>query len=110
MQKEVRRLTAMEDQEKRAVIEQIRQKAASYTPEWRFDVENPDIGTALAMVYADLFSDALKHMNRVALKNEIAFFNCLGASLLPALPARGYVRFSLSSGEWGGVELSLIHI
>lgn len=100
-------MTAMEDQEKRAVIEQIRQKAASYTPEWRFDVENPDIGTALALVYADLFSDALKHMNRVALKNEIAFFNCLGASLLPALPARGYVRFSLSSGEWGGVEVPM---
>lgn len=100
-------VTAMEDQEKSSIIEEIKKKAASYTPEWRFDVENPDIGTALALVYADLFSGTLKHMNRIALKNEIAFFNCLGATLLPAIPARGYVRFALSNGEWGGVEVPM---
>lgn len=101
------KMTAMEDWETSSIIEEIKQKAASYTPEWRFDVENPDIGTALALVYGELFSGTLKHMNRVAIKNEIAFFNCLGASLLPAVPARGYVRFALSSGEWGGVEVPM---
>lgn len=100
-------VTGMDGLEKRPVIEEIRKKAASYTPEWRFDEENPDIGTALALVYADLFAGTLKRMSRIALKNEIAFFNCLGASLLPAVPARGYVRFSLSSGEWGGVEVPM---
>lgn len=32
---------------KEEILEQIEKKAKSYVPEWRFDKENPDIGTAL---------------------------------------------------------------
>ena len=34
--------------------EQLEKLAASYTPEWKFDPENPDAGSALAMLIADM--------------------------------------------------------
>ena len=37
-------------------MEEIRERAAAYVPEWRLDRENPDIGVALAEVYARLHS------------------------------------------------------
>ncbi len=95
----------IDDRTKNQIIEQIREKAGSYVPEWRFEEENPDIGTAVALVYAEMFSKTLKHFNQTLLKNRIAFLNELDASLLPATPARGYVTFSLVNEEAGGVEL-----
>ena len=36
------------------IMEEIREKARSYTPEWRFDQNDPDIGVALSQVYAGI--------------------------------------------------------
>ena len=36
------------------IIRSIRETAANYTPEWNFNPEDPDIGSALAFVYADM--------------------------------------------------------
>lgn len=87
------------------IMEQIRKRAASYVPEWRFDAEFPDIGTALAMVYGDMFSGTVNRFDRIFLKNRIAFLNELDAKLLPARPAEGYVTFGLVNDEVQGVEL-----
>ena len=38
------------------IMQEIRSRAAAYTPEWHLDTENPDIGTALAIVYAGIQS------------------------------------------------------
>ena len=74
----------------------IAQRAAAYTPEWRFDRDDPDLGTALALIYAELFGQTLKRFNRVPEKNMAAFFDRMNARLLPALPAEGFVRFGLA--------------
>ena len=74
----------------------IAQRAAAYTPEWRFDRDDPDLGTALSLIYAELFGQTLKRYNRVAEKNMAAFFSSMDARLLPALPAEGFVRFGLA--------------
>lgn len=95
----------IDHREKEDIIKQIYEKAISYTPEWRFDEEHPDIGTALALVYADLFSNTVKRLNKVPMKNRISFFNCLGASLLPAIPASGYVQFSLVNNQVEGSQV-----
>lgn len=90
---------------KEDIIEQIKEKAANYVPEWRFDTDFPDIGTALALVYAQMYARTANKFSQVWLKNRIAFLNELDAGLLPAVPATGYVTFSLVNDEAEGVEL-----
>lgn len=90
---------------KNEILEQIQTKAISYAPEWRFDMENKDIGTALAMVYAQMLEGTIKKINDLPYKNQISFFNTLEAELLPAEPSKGYISFSVVNEEVGGEEV-----
>ena len=90
---------------KEEILRQIQRKAGSYTPEWRFDLENPDIGTALAIVYAEMFEGTLRRFAEIPMKNKRAFFNELDAKLLPAVPSTGYIHFGMINEEAEGVEL-----
>lgn len=98
-------LLELDSRSQREIIDEIKAKAKGYTPEWRMDEDNPDIGTALALVYANMFTKTVRNFNKVLLKNKIAFFNQLGAELLPTLPSRGFVKFSLVNDEVPGVEV-----
>lgn len=82
----------------------IKQLAESYTPEWRFDKKHPDGGTALALLYADLYEDTLKKYNQIPRKNMLEFFNQTGAKLKSASPSSGYASFSLVSDQ-SGIEI-----
>lgn len=84
------------------IMEQIRRKALSYTKEWRFDREQPDIGTALAIVYAQMLHETIKRYCRLPFKMQRSFFNTCGASLLPAEPAEGFLQFFPVNEEAGG--------
>ena len=42
----------MNEKNTRAFLDKVRERASSYTPEWRMDLENPDGGTALALLFA----------------------------------------------------------
>lgn len=90
---------------KKDILEQIKKKSISYVPEWRFDVENSDIGTALAQVYGEMLLGTVKKLNFLPYKNQISFFNALEASLLPSVPSKGYVTFSVVNNEVEGVEV-----
>lgn len=85
------------------IQEQIKTRAQSYTPEWRFDVKNPDIGSVLAICYARMMAETVKQFSKVFLKNKIAFLNELGAKMLPAVPSHGYAQFTLINEEAAGV-------
>ncbi len=91
--------------DKEKIIEVLGKKAARYVPEWRFDPDNPDIGTALALVYAQMYFGTVKKLQYIPYKNEISFFNCLEAKLLPAEPSKGYVSFRMTSDEMEGQEM-----
>lgn len=80
------------------ILQKIGETAADYTPEWNFDPEHPDIGYALAQVYADMLEGTLKQLNRVGYKYQLALFNSLGAGLHEAVPAEGHAVFQMSSG------------
>lgn len=88
-----------------AVLEQIRKKALNYVPEWRFTREDPDIGTALALIYGEMLSGTMKKLNEIPYKYQIAFFQALEAELLPAVPSGGFVSFQITGGEAGGEEV-----
>lgn len=90
---------------KEDIIRQMKRLAASYTPEWRFDETNPDVGTALSYIYADMFEGTLHRFNKVAVKNMISFFDRAGASLLPGIPATGYASFYLVNETVDGTRV-----
>lgn len=81
------------------------QAARQDTPEWKFDRDEPDVGTALACVYADLFSETLERLERVWDKHRVEFFNSLDAQVLPPVPANGYVLFQMVNDAVQGVEV-----
>lgn len=87
------------------IIRHIREIGANYTPEWNFNPENPDIGAALAFVYADMLEGTIEQLNRAGYKNQLAFFNELGAGLERSVPARGYVAFQIAEDAPEGVEI-----
>ncbi len=87
---------------KEDIIEQIEKLAGSYTPEWKFDRLNPDAGTALAFLFADMFYGTVERYQRIPQKLHRDFFVRAGQKMLPSVPAEGYVTFGLSTREFGG--------
>ncbi len=87
------------------IMEEIREKARSYTPEWRLDRRDPDIGTALAEVYAGIQSGLDRKYALLPEKLKIDYFNCLNVSMKSAVPAEGYAVFELSGEEVEGSML-----
>lgn len=88
------------------LIAQMKEMAPYYTPEWRFTPENPDPGSALFLMFADMFHDNIKRLNRVPTKNLISFLNMFDVTLLPARPARSYLTFALNEGTKESVFIS----
>ncbi len=84
---------------------QIGELAASYAPEWRFDSEDPDIGSVLAKLFADQMAGNIVRSGEVLEKYHTEFVNLLGISLLPARPAKATVLVSLSQDTIPGVDL-----
>lgn len=87
------------------LLKKIERKAGSYTPEWRPDRENPDGGTALALVFAKLHARTLGQFNRILEKYQIDFFNRLHAYMRSSCPAEGYVTFELVNDSVEGICL-----
>jgi len=85
--------------------QQIKKLAASYTPEWNFDTSDPDIGTTLAMIYANQMSGNIRRLNQTVGKYHTEFVNLLGLSLKPAYPAAGIVVAEPVRSAAAGVQL-----
>ena len=90
------------EQSEEEIIREIRRRAASYTPEWRFSEEEPDIGSAIALSFARLLSGTEKRYGRIREKNRIAFADVTGAQILPAEGAHGFVQFELAGEDVPG--------
>ena len=95
----------MNEKNTRAFLDKVRERASSYTPEWRMDLENPDGGTALALLFAGMHEDTLKKYAQLPRKSMLDFFNCVGTALAPARPAGGYAVFGLVNQEADGTEI-----
>lgn len=81
------------------ILAEIKALSESFTPEWNFSADDPDIGAAAAMIGAKLLSDTIGKFNRTPEKNLIEFFGKLGAQPLCAVPSAGYLCFELSGSE-----------
>lgn len=82
---------------KQDIIDYIKRVSKTYTPEWKFDTNNADVGSALALIYSNMYYETIKRFNNVAKKSMFDFFNNINIEMLSATPSEGYVSFQLSS-------------
>ena len=77
-------------------IEQnIEELAKSYIPEWHFDHQDPDIGTAIAKIFATSMKENVDLENRILDRYHAEFINMLDLSLKPAKAAGSMVKIDL---------------
>ncbi|MFD1887400.1 putative baseplate assembly protein [Paenibacillus wenxiniae] len=69
-----------------------------YTPEWRFTPEDPDAGTALFYIVADMLLENWRRLNQAPLNNYLSFLNLIGVEPMPARAASTALTFRLSEG------------
>ncbi len=96
----------MEKMSREDIIGYIRKCAKQYVPEWRYDEEQPDAGTALVSIFADMMYDNIKKFNMSVAGDLFSFFDGVKAKLLPASPAEGFVAFDLPEGLLSEAEVS----
>lgn len=95
----------MEKMSKEDIIGYMRKCAKQYVPEWRYDEEQPDAGTALVSIFADMMYDNIKKFNMSVAGDLFSFFDGVNARLYPASPAEGFVVFALPEGYLGEAEV-----
>lgn len=96
------RTPRLDSRDSAAIREQIRALSAQYTPLWRFNEEDPDVGSVLALLFAEMFGETVERYNGILEHNFLHYLNALGGSLYPALPAQGHVQFHLVGGAPSG--------
>ena len=79
---------------KEDILEEIGRRAPYYTPEWRYHPEDPDAGTALAFIWANMMSGIIDRYNRVLENYRRVLLDAVGSEPLPPLPAQGYLCFT----------------
>lgn len=84
------------------IIDSIEKRAAIHTPEWIFSREHMDMGSMLALLFADMMQDTLESFYCLPERYQIQFYNLLGANQLPPTTAKGYVTFSTVNEEVNG--------
>lgn len=74
------------------------EKSKVYTPEWKYDENNPDGGTALAMLFSEMFCGTVDRLDRFPEKCSLEFLNLMGVSAKPVSPAVGVAAAELAEG------------
>lgn len=88
---------------KEDLIKYIKDVAPYYTSEWRFNTEDPDMGSVLAIIFTEMFHETIKRLNEVPHKNFVTFLNTIDAKLCSSIPAKGYITLKLVDGVDEGV-------
>lgn len=81
------------------IYEQINTLAKSYTPEWKFTTQNPDIGSVIGIIFAKQFEESIKHYNMFLDKCHLEYMNMLGISQRPSEPAKLIAEFKPVAGS-----------
>lgn len=89
---------SIDSRNKDQIIQYLARLAPFYTPEYRFTLDSTEAGATLMMIFAEMAEENVKKLNRAQLKNQKAFYNLLGITGLPPLPAKALLHFELSLG------------
>ncbi len=88
------------------IEEKIRKLSESYVPEWNFDTETPDIGSAIAKIFAVQMNENIDLENSMLDRYHAEFVNMLDLSLKPAKPAGSLVKFDLIEDTIAGTYIT----
>lgn len=83
----------------------IEELAKSYTPEWKFNRENPDAGSVIAQIYARQVEENNRLMSQMPERYHMEFVNLLDSTLRPAQPAASIVIFNMDGGTIAGTQV-----
>ncbi|WP_035777259.1 hypothetical protein [Butyrivibrio sp. AE3004] len=83
-------------------IEELRK---SYTPEWKFDRDNPDAGSVIAQIFARQTEENNRLMSQMPERYHMEFVNLLDSSLKPAQPSASIVIFNMEGGTVPGARV-----
>lgn len=75
------------------IIRLLAERAAAYTPEWRFVPGEQEPGAAVAGLFAELFAQTVSRYETLPRKYYVEFLKLLGVKRQDAHPASGFVRF-----------------
>ncbi len=83
----------------------IAELSEKYETKWTPDYEKPDIGTAIAKLYARCAQENIGKINEVLSRYHTEFVNMLDISLLPAKPASSIVVMEMLSDTVPGTAI-----
>ncbi len=92
----------IDDREQEEIQERIGMLARAYVPEWHFDKQNPDIGSVIALFYAERMAENIKRYNALFGQYYTELINMTGISLCPARPAHSIVEIGTAFGAAAG--------
>src|SRR5690606_21829929 len=80
------------------LIEQLNKMVPYYASEWTFSEQDPDVGSALALMFIHLLEGNITRLNRLPGKSLISFLNHFNIDHSPATSAVAQVQFKLAEG------------
>ncbi|MFN8499768.1 MAG: putative baseplate assembly protein [Anaerolineae bacterium] len=86
----------LDDRTFQQLVDEAKRAIPRYCPQWT-DQNVSDPGVTLIELFAYMTEQYLFRLNQAPDKNFITFLDLIGVRLQPATPAKGDVRFSLSS-------------
>ena len=95
----------IDHRKKREILDRFQNLARSYTPEWQFDETDPDIGTVLALLFADQMQENIRRYNTTLERDYVELVNMLGISPRPAYPAHSIVLMNMIQDTIPGQKL-----
>lgn len=91
--------------EKNRILERMEALAKSYTPDWNPDFNDPDFGSALALIFKDMYLEQAERLNRMPEKQRRDIINLFEPVPHGPEASRGFVSFDLSEGASTGIFL-----
>ncbi len=95
----------IDNRNRNEILDRIRSLAHSYTPEWQFDEDDPDIGSVLALLFADQLQDNVRRYNMTLERDYVELVNMLGISPHAAYPAHSIVLMNMVQDTIPGQRL-----
>ncbi len=95
----------VDDRDRQDILEELRERARSYTPEWKFDTAQPDAAAANGLIFSHQMMENVHKRNQMMERYRIEFANMYGLSRRPAIPARTICSLRISDAIQDGVGL-----
>lgn len=95
----------IDNRKREEILDQIKELAKSYVPEWRLDIDNPDIGSVIALLFSEQLQENIQTFNTLPYKDYIELVNMLDISLNPAYPAHSLMVMDVVNNTVPGIKI-----